>query len=252
MTEERRSESDGKHEQHKGTDSLILYAVIFVAFALLAFNQYMIFQISGSLDNAKASSASNQLGLGGGLSGGSGGAVALSQEEVLNKIIPRGVPRVYGPELGVSFEDPVGSLPKLAALDKSITLSGEKLERYIKVGLQISCEYCCGAEAIIFKNGEAACGCQHSYAMRGLAKYLLQNHASEFSDAEILAELGKWKTLFFPKQILQKALVFQSKGMALDVTDLTSNKYRGFEKQQTTQGGAAGGASNLPNMVGGC
>ena len=135
----------------------------------------------------------------------------------------------------------------LGNFDKTMQLSGDKLTRYIAITSQISCEYCCGAASIIFtkdqgnyKAGDAACGCAHSYAMRGLAKYLLTNHAEMSNDA-ILEELGKWKTLFFPGIMQQKADVMRSKGIEMNYINLASNKYRGIEK------GAQGGS-----MVGGC
>lgn len=152
-------------------------------------------------------------------------------------IIPKGVPAIYGKKLGVSYDDVSSTdqkkadetIRKLGILDQQITLSGKDLERYIAVASQISCEYCCGVESIIFNNGKAACSCQHSFAMRGLAKYLIKNHKNEFSDDGILEELGKWKTLFFPSQITQKAKVLQKKGIELNYINLASNKYRGIE-----------------------
>src|SRR3990170_2780932 len=81
----------------------------------------------------------------------------------------------YGAELGVSYddvtlEDQVWSeraIARLAALEE-LTLTPEQKARYIAIASQISCEYCCGAAAIISKSGEPACGCTHSGAMRGL------------------------------------------------------------------------------------
>ncbi len=170
-------------------------------------------------------------------------------------VSPKGVPRVYGAELGVSFDDVSPNDPRkadetiamLSAFDqeksgKFIDLQGEKLQRYIKIASQISCEYCCGAQSIIFPNGQAACSCAHSYSMRGLAKYLLEKHPSEFTDDQILEELGKWKTLYFPGALSQKAQVLKDKGIELNYINLASNKYRGIEK------GAEGGGP----MVGGC
>ena len=182
-------------------------------------------------------------------SGVNGAAVSISKSA--SKIIPAGIPKIYGKELGISFDDVSAASPQkadstikvLGNLDNTITLEGDDLQRYINVGLQISCEYCCGAESIIFKNGQAACGCAHSYAMRGLAKYLIKNHASEYSDDEILEELGKWKVLFFPDIHIQKAAVLESQGIELNYINLASNKYRGVEKGATASGGG---------MVGGC
>ena len=173
------------------------------------------------------------------------GATVLSSD-----IIPTGVPAVYGSALGVSYDDVSASNPKLAneviqklSSYESEELNSEQMERYIKIGSAISCEYCCGADAIIFPNGEAACGCAHSYAMRGLAKYLLINNP-EMSDYEILSELGKWKVLFFPGIHEQKAKVLEANGIDYkDYVNLASNLYRGAEQGQISSGG---------EMVGGC
>ena len=152
-------------------------------------------------------------------------------------IIPKGVPAIYGKELGVGYDDVSPSnqqkadstIRKLGTLDQQITLGGKDMERYIGIASQISCEYCCGVEAIIFSNGEPACSCQHSFAMRGLAKYLIKYHGSEYSNEEVLEELGKWKTLFFPAPIGKKASILKGRGVELNYINLASNKYRGVE-----------------------
>ncbi len=165
-----------------------------------------------------------------------------------SEIIPKGIPEVYGKEMGISYDDVSPNNPRLAdaAISKlsqheDLKLDANQMSRYIKIGSSISCEYCCGAKAIIFSNGERACGCAHSYAMRGLAKYLLINHPN-MSDTEILAELGKWKVLFFPGIHEAKAQVLEQNGIdSKDYINLASNLYRGIE-----QGQGSGG------MVGGC
>ena len=173
-------------------------------------------------------------------------------------VLPKGVPAVYGSELGISYDDVSADNPqkadetikKLAAYDVSIKLDETQLERYVKITSQMSCEYCCGAASIIFtkdagkyKRGDTACGCAHSYAMRGLAKYLVTKHPDEFTDDQILEELGKWKTLFFPDILAQKAGVLQQKGIEMNYVNLASNKYRGIEAEASNGGGS---------MVGGC
>ncbi|MEK6888839.1 MAG: hypothetical protein AABW80_01895, partial [Nanoarchaeota archaeon] len=141
---------------------IIQIAIIAVLAILLVYNAGKIYSVTG---NVIASDSS---------SGGSGLATVSASE-----IIPKGVPAVYGKALGVSFDDVSASNPQLA--DRTIQklaayedkqLTAEQMERYKKIGGSISCEYCCGAESIIFSNGQRACGCAHSYAMRGLAKYL--------------------------------------------------------------------------------
>ena len=176
------------------------------------------------------------------------GSVNVNVNEFAS-VIPKGIPIVYGAELGVSYDDVSVANPtkadqtirKLGDFDNAITLTGKDLARYINISSKISCEYCCGAASIIFNDGSAACGCAHSYAMRGLAKYLITKHGSEFTDDQILEEMGKWKVLFFPEIHMQKAAALKQNGIELNYINLASNLYRNIEK------GASGGA-----MVGGC
>jgi hypothetical protein len=163
-------------------------------------------------------------------------------------ILPTGIPEIYGKELDISYNDVSASNPQsanaaigvMADLDGSIEVTGDDLDRYIDIASQISCEYCCGAKSIIFSNGQKACGCAHSYAMRGLAKYLITEHGDEFTDDEILGELAKWKVLFFPTQMTQRATALEENGIEVSYVNLGSNTYRGIEQ------GSGGG------MVGGC
>lgn len=165
-----------------------------------------------------------------------------------SEIIPTGTPEVYGEELGISYNDVSPADPRKAdsAIFKlrsyeDMKLNNEQMQRYIKIAGSISCEYCCGAKSIIFSNGERACGCAHSYSMRGLAKYLLTNNP-EMSDEEILSELGKWKVLFFPGIHEQKARVLEANGIdSTNYINLASNLYRGIEQGQTSGGGMVGG-----------
>src|SRR3989344_7148760 len=120
--------------------------------------------------------------------------------ELAAKLIPTGVPAVYGPELGISFDDPINALNKMAKFDgdlypdgeiKFSDLTTEQQQRYIKIGQSIACEYCCGATTMVAKSGKPACGCAHSAAMRGVVKYLLKNHEGEYSDEQLLEEAAK-------------------------------------------------------------
>jgi len=172
-------------------------------------------------------------------------------------VLPKGTPDIYGGELGVSYNDVSASNSQLAdttmqklAKYEDMQLDNATMTRYIKIGSSIACEYCCGAKTLVFSDGERACGCAHSYAMRGLAKYLLTEHP-DMTDEQILNELGKWKVLFFPGVHEKKAEVLKANG--IDYTDenlgyiyLASNLYRGAENQATTS--SSGGSQ----MVGGC
>src|SRR3989338_9428487 len=181
-----------------------------------------------------------------------GGAIGITGSSIGTasalKIIPTGVPSVYGAELKISFDDISEATPQkadatisvLGNIDISETLEGAELERYINILYVlengISCEYCCGARAVIFENGDPACGCAHSYAMRGLTKYLIKFHGDKYTDAQLLEEIGKWKVLFFPGIHETKAQVLQSQGIEINYINLASNKYRGIE-----QGAGSGG-----------
>lgn len=154
--------------------------------------------------------------------------------------VPSGIPEGYGSELSVSFDKVQESIDILAEFgptygDKKIELEGKAKERYIKIGMSISCEYCCDVDAIVKEDGEAACGCAHSQAMRGLAAYLLQNHPDKYSDEKILDELAKWKATYFPKQTIQKVLAEKKEAGEEGIEELL-NEFPEF----------------LPDMVGGC
>ena len=130
--------------------------------------------------------------------------------EIRSAFVPSGVPEVYGQELDISFDQVQDAINKVAIFDptygkQKIELSDNDLQRYIDINLSISCEYCCGAETLVFENGDAACGCEHSQMMRGLAAYLIKNH-QQMSNQDILDELVSWKRTYFPKQTLSVEL----------------------------------------------
>jgi len=183
------------------------------------------------------------------LSGGGSATENVISSVSASKIIPKGVPAVYGKELGISYDDistsnsqtTESTIGILTNIDNSVTLTGADLTRYVKIGSMIACEYCCGAQTLVFSNGQPACGCAHSYAMRGLAKYLIKNHGTDYTDDAILEELGKWKVLFFPGVHETKAAVLKSKGIEINYINLASNKYRGIEKGQSSDGAMVGG-----------
>jgi len=238
---------DSKSEQ------TLLAILSILVVGVFAFNTFLSFQLNDALSNISSGGTLNtSLSVSTQSSGVSGNAT-LSAAQLAEAVVPRGVPAIYSAELGVSFEQPVQSLAILAPLDDQITLSGNDLQRYINIGTKISCEYCCGADSIIFNTGEAACGCQHSYAMRGLAKYLISKHGSQFSDEQVLEELGKWKTMFFPKQIIQKAGLLAANNIELNYINLASNKYRDVSRlQETAAQNSGSGLDSIPDMVGGC
>ncbi len=232
-----------KENKDKENDLLyVIIAMLSIILILSIFQVYKLSTLSSGLGTIQSTTAT-------------GTSVDLSG------VLPKGVPNIYGKELGISFDDISSDNPqkadatirKLGVFDNSIPITGEVLERYVKITGRISCEYCCGAASIIFtenkgkyKAGDAACGCAHSYAMRGLAKYLLTKHANEFTDDQVLEELGKWKTLFFPEPMAEKAKALKENKIEFNYINLASNKYRGIEAQSASS--SAGGSG----MVGGC
>jgi rhodanese-related sulfurtransferase len=154
----------------------------------------------------------------------------LVREAIKGEVLPVGVPKIYGEELEVSFDGDTDTMTTILSRFEDHPLNDEQMKRYLDIGLRISCEYCCGVNALIFENGERACGCAHSYAMRGLAKYLLINHGEHYKNEAILLELGKWKATFFPKQTIAKAVSKYSELGDLDPSILVE----------------------MPNMVGRC
>ena len=210
-------------------------ALLAITLFILAFNSYQINVLR--TDVQSQSSGISLQTTGNSVQGSTTQASNTGSIETLEAlgVFPKGVPEIYGKELGVSFDDVSVNNPTkadntisiLGALDDKITLTEEQKERYIKVLYEdengISCEYCCGARAIIFENGEAACGCAHSYAMRGLTKYLI-------TKAKLLIGAG----------IEQPTII-----------DLTSNKYRGAEQKLATTTTSSSGSTGS-GMVGGC
>lgn len=181
-------------------------------------------------------------------------------EDAVKLVFMQGTPEVYGQELNITYDAVQESIDILKQYDpdygrKKLELSAEEKQRYINIVLKISCEFCCGAESIIFKDGRAACGCAHSQAMRGLAVYLLKNHGSEYSDDQILKELAVWKSRYFPKQMVQKmSNQLKSGTFTPDIASLLLNV-----KLPKYDGAANSGAAplpsdiqNAPSMVGGC
>jgi hypothetical protein len=165
--------------------------------------------------------------------------VYLKFRKIKTQVIPSGVPEIYGKELGISFDRVQEAINKVAPFGptygkKKINLTENEKARYIKIGSQTACKYCCGATTLVFENGRASCGCAHSQMMRGLAAYLIKNHP-EMSDEEILNELNKWRATFFPRQTLAERLQALEQSGEQGIKELLQ-EFPEF----------------LPQMVGGC
>ena len=165
----------------------------------------------------------------------------LKFKKIQASFFPTGVPDVYGDELDISFDKVQDAINKVRIFGptygqegKKITLTGSDLERYINIGSQTACKYCCGVTTLVREDGEAACGCAHSIMMRGLAAYLIKNHP-ELSNEQILDELNTWRITYFPKQTLSEKLVEMEKAGEPGIREILE-EFPDF----------------LPQMVGGC
>lgn len=230
---------------------------VIVIIILIAVNQYFIMDIgqTAGVKFFKSFKSSNKLSLSGDLTKD---AIAIA--------LSKGVPEIYGEELGLEYIDPSQGrvMDQMMSIMKQydpdygrnkIVLEGDLKQRYIDVNIKISCEYCCSAKAIIFEDGKASCGCAHSQAMRGLTAYLLQNHADEFTNDQVLRELSRWKGLYYPKQTIKKLVKQLQSGeftpdisallLDIDVSKLSENLQDGDIPLPSE-------IKNLPSMAGGC
>jgi len=152
-------------------------------------------------------------------------------EDAIAVMIPTGTPE-YGETMGVSFEDPVNSLNLLKngyyTLKEQAKADPELWNRYLALATEprgISCEFCCGVGATgVTSDGTLRCGCAHNPAAHAVTLWLMLN--TDYSDAEILYEVYRWKTLWFPKNMVE---------LALEIA-----------------GGDTDVLQDLPGMVGGC
>ncbi len=226
-----------------------MFAAVGVVAVLLLFNQYAISSISSSLGGKSAFSLS------GPTAGKTSSAIKVEAggdvvKNVMAQMISKGIPKDYGQEVGVSFDDPVPSLTRLANLDYQLStnsLNQEQFQRFVDVGTKISCEFCCSAPAVVDSQGRDLCGCQHAAGFRGLTKYLVTKHP-DWTNDEILWELTKWKTMFYPRNMVQKGVALAQAG--LELTPAALNDAALLQKLNSNNVDAVG----LPDaqMVGGC
>ena len=212
-------------------NSKIVYTLLTAAFLVVAYNQFALMGITGQMTTqdttTQQKSASPQSTV---------KYNSLALQQAIELVIPQGVPENYGKELGIDYDKPEEALNIMAALDgdlyetgkiKFSDLSVDAQKRYINMGMSVACEFCCGAQTMVFANGQPSCGCAHSAAMRGLMKYLLTN--TEMSDEQIMDEVLKVKSISFPQQMVQR---YMDKSGVLEATEQS--------------------ISGLPQQIGGC
>jgi hypothetical protein len=229
----------------------VFLVVIFLGAGLILFNQIQISSISSSFGTGGGFGAGHSVFLGGSsdlssvdVSQVSSTAMAIAtlypelegvenQNDAIAVMIPTGAPEYSDSLGGITFDDPVNSMEYLAKLYYSIngevkSNDPETWQRYLNLAAAprgISCEFCCGiGPQGISADGTSRCGCKHNPAVLALTLGLMQN--TEYSDAEVLKEVMKWKTMFFPKDMV---------GLGMQVA--------GTDPSQLAE---------LPGMVGGC
>ena len=224
-----------------------LIVLVSILGIIVLFNQYQISKINGMIDSPSGSKLKisslgdksiSEVNINDLKSTGHSIAALFpvegvsTQEDAIAVIISTGTPE-YGSELGVSFDDPVGSLNSLAGFYPTIKQDIKKnnpevWQRYVNLATKpvgISCEFCCGLNAVSIKSdGELMCGCKHNPAMHALTLWLMKN--TDYSDVEIVKEALKWKALWYPKDMVKLTL--------------------------QVGGGDASTLDKLPGMVGGC
>lgn len=235
----------------KGLSNLLKMLLI-VSVALIAFNQFMIYSLNNSFSaTGDVTKRSTQM---------TGDAF----QDAVNIVIPTGKPDIYADELGVSFDDPVNSMNKMAAIDPTYgkqkidltSMTAEQKQRYIKIGTTptIACEFCCGAKTLVNSEGNAACGCAHSQAMRGLAAYLITKHP-EVNDDVVMREVAKWKALYFPKDMITKFMEQSKSGKYTpDMAALLSGMDKATVEKFASNPNIPSPSEikDVPGMVGGC
>ncbi len=242
------------HPAHQKPDPIsptMLYAIIGVAAILILFNWVQIWSLSTFI--SPQSSFSAKISLPVFASSGSLGDIDVSTiqntaqavnalfplkdiksaDDAIKVMIPSG-PAEWASELGISYDDPVTALNFLAqklypAMKTDLQQNDPQTwQRYLALATRpvgISCEYCCGVGPVsVTPRGELTCGCAHNPAVHAVTMYLMKN--TKLSDAEILREVMRWKSLWFPKDMV---------GLALKLS-----------------GGDTSSLTNVPGMVGGC
>jgi len=228
--------------------------IIAIAAVLILFNQIQLFQLNSMLGGSSFSlgetfTSVNTLSGGGDLdevdvnslqsTAQTVAAVfdfsgASDAQGVMDVMIPQGS-APYLDELGLTYDDPVTALKFFARelyprtnQEIQTAENKDKWDRYLNLASEprgVSCEYCCGVGPIgVTKAGKSRCGCSHNPAVLAVSQYLLLY--TDMSDAEILRESMRWKTLWFPKNMVEIGLKIA--------------------------GGDASVLADVPSMVGGC
>ncbi len=137
-----------------------IYALLAVLVALLAVNQFLIFEAGNSLKGAKITAAATKTT--------STSAVKTSLDIPMD-------------ERGYQM---------LVQADSQIQLSDEQMKNYVGLNAYIPC---CGFQTL---QAQGNCQCGHHVALSGLAKYMA---SQGYTREQIQAEMDNWKVVFYPE-----------------------------------------------------
>ncbi len=209
-----RNKITGKRESMFSRNIQVLIGVVVL---LLIFNQWQISTISGKISGSSVKKLDvSQIYE---IKSTSQAIATLfpveqiqTEQDAIDIMVSQGTPD-YGDAMGISFDDPVGALTLLSSNYNTIKSDikqnyPEIWKRYLNLATKpvgISCEFCCGVGPVgITKDGELKCGCKHNPAVQSLTMLLMKD--TGMNDAEILREVLKWKTLFYPRDMVNLAL----------------------------------------------
>lgn len=189
-------------------------------------------------------------------------------QDAIAAVVPTGTPSyiLEGPGSekvkGATFDDPITSQKVWASLlgsrrfgtANAIQLTPEEEQRWQRLTSVFTCDFCCGGPNSVTTINR--CGCAHSYAWQGMAKFFIKNYP-EYTDEQILGEMTKWKGLWYPQGMIQDYLVYTGQQPATILTHGGSIGIRQQFLQQAPSGqhqtqATATPLDELPSMVGGC
>jgi hypothetical protein len=201
--------------------STLIALMLVILLVFIGINQYLIFSINSALSKGVSIS----------------GRIVEKTPQITTQTEPTGeqassdiVQQIYDEvvpkegaqtDYGITFSNE--GLQTLVGHQRSISLSGEDQQRYIKIGTSpdTACEYCCGIgeRGALRDDGNIACGCAHNIALAGLIKYLIQQG---YTDEQILDEIQKWKAYFFPRGYVTEVL--QERGISPESVGLPTQR----------------------------
>lgn len=130
-------------------------------------------------------------------------------DDVAKIMLSSGTPEYSEAMGGITFDDVPTSLAYLSkwyfVLKDDIKKNNPEIwQRYLNLAAAprgISCEFCCGVGPQgITEDGSLRCGCAHNIAAQALTLGLMKY--TNYSDAEILREVMRWKSMYFPRNMV--------------------------------------------------